>query len=282
MNDLWALACLVGQYNNAGICTSCPAGSYSSTYNSTSCALCLANSYSSIVGATANSTCINCPTNMGSIAGSTTCSCAPGFHLNGNSCIACPVGSYKSNIGNTSCITCGANAIPASITSPPCACSGGYQPDGAKCVACPANTYKTSAGNTTCVSCNAIQWSGIAATSCYNDPLATQLSNGASSNVPPQRDGHSFNYDNNGKFWVFGGRINTSNAGYLNSVWRYNRDSQTFSFIDGSNDTGSAAIIANKPSPRADHASWIDNSGNLWVTGGWGLNETMPTSSKYF
>lgn len=80
----------------------------------------------------------------------------------------------------------------------------------------------------------------------------------------------AFNFNKNGGFWIFGG----SGGGRRSSLWRYNRDSKTFTFIDGSNSTDAAGIQPNKPTPRDSPNSWVDNTGNLYIYGGNGFNRT--------
>lgn len=178
-NDLWQITCLTGEYNNAGVCTLCPAGTYSTSYNVTSCTPCAAGTYSTTVGASASTFCLACPTGSTSTAGSTSC-----------------------------------NLIMLSADS------------------------------------------------------------GTNTNVPARRWGASLDYDNNGGFFVFGGTNVHSTSAY-SSLWRYNRNTSAFSFIDGSNSTN--VNIPGKPSARGFHASWLDSAGNLWIFGGRGLNETGTT-----
>lgn len=98
-----------------------------------------------------------------------------------------------------------------------------------------------------------------------------------STNIPQARYGHSLNYDKNGGFWIFGGH----NSGYLSSLWRYNRTSNSFRFIDGSNATAASAVQINKPTPRGEHFNWVDNKGNLFVHGGYGYSENGATYGKF-
>lgn len=93
-----------------------------------------------------------------------------------------------------------------------------------------------------------------------------ELSANEAANGPSARTWPSFKYDNNGGFWIFGGT--GSFSGSKNDLWRFDRDSHTFTFIDGSNSTDDAATIADKPFARCDHASWVDSVGNFWIFGG--------------
>lgn len=102
-------------------------------------------------------------------------------------------------------------------------------------------------------------------------PLVGLSADGLTVNAPSGRSSHSFNYDNNGGFWIFGGN---DLGGWKNDLWRFNRASRTFTFIDGSNGTNANATILNKPTARFGHATWVDTVGNLWLFGGRGYAET--------
>lgn len=93
-----------------------------------------------------------------------------------------------------------------------------------------------------------------------------ELSADGSANALSRRYAHSFKYGNNGGFWIFGGY----DGGSKNDLWQFNRTSRTFTFVDGSNGTNSAATIANQPTARYGHASWVDSVGNFWIFGGFG------------
>lgn len=95
-----------------------------------------------------------------------------------------------------------------------------------------------------------------------------QLSANGAANAPNARYYHSFDYDNNGGFFIFGG----DSSGFKNDLWRFNRDARTFTFVDGSTNYNTWATIADKPTARRSHASWVDNSGNLWILGGLGYD----------
>lgn len=104
-----------------------------------------------------------------------------------------------------------------------------------------------------------------------------QLSANGAANAPSGRHYHSFDYDNNGGFWIFGGY----SGGRKNDLWRFNRATRTFTFVDGSNNVNDLAMIANKPTARDSHASWVDSVGNLWIFGGWGFSTSGTTVGKF-
>jgi hypothetical protein len=90
-------------------CDTCPVGTYSMATGATLCTSCGPGTYSTAVGASASSTCIACPFNSTSPAGSaalTNCTCNAGSTgPNGGPCTACVAGKYKTSIGSAACIT---------------------------------------------------------------------------------------------------------------------------------------------------------------------------------
>lgn len=116
-NEVVVSACGVGSYINAanGICTPCPAGTYSETALSISvvnCLLCPAGTYSAAVGAANRST-----------------------------CLACPSGSFSAVLGATEvsvCLTCGpgATSIVGAQGQSQCQCVAGFYKDGDSCKPC--------------------------------------------------------------------------------------------------------------------------------------------------
>lgn len=73
MADLRYMTCQPGEFNNAGTCTPCPVGTWSSSYNAASCTVCTANTYSTTIGATASSACLSCSAGSTSSAGASSC-----------------------------------------------------------------------------------------------------------------------------------------------------------------------------------------------------------------
>jgi hypothetical protein len=95
--------------------------------------------------------------------------------------------------------------------------------------------------------------------------LFPNTGNAGNDTVPAARLLHSFDYDQNGAFLLFGGLgIGTSGWGYLSSLWRYDQESMSWSLIDGNGESDTQARSDSKPTPRGLHASWVDGaSGNL-------------------
>ena len=69
-------------------------------------------------------------------------------------------------------------------------------------------------------------------------------------------------------------------TGNLNDLWRFN--GKNWTWVSGSKspdqngDYGDRASASpnNVPGARRDTVAWIDNNGNLWLFGGWGLDST--------
>jgi hypothetical protein len=128
-------------------CAACVAGKYKALTGTSACTDCGAGTYSTAVGSSSSSTCIACPSNSTSPAGSanlTSCTCNAGSTgPNGGPCAACGAGTYSAAVGSSASSTC--IACPSNSTSPPgsaaltsCTCNAGYfVPFGA-----PASTFR--------------------------------------------------------------------------------------------------------------------------------------------
>lgn len=117
----------------------------------------------------------------------------------------------------------------------------------------------------------------------------------SSSNVPGGREYSAGWTDSTGKFWLFGG-IGYDSAGvlcYLNDLWQFDPESQEWAWMNGSSavpyasgqsgqcrTTGQHGVYGtmgtpaatNTPGSRANAVTWTDNSGNLWLFGGYGAD----------
>jgi hypothetical protein len=105
----------------------------------------------------------------------------------------------------------------------------------------------------------------------------------SSSSLPPRTSGHSFRFDSRDYFLIFGGRGGSGSDTLRNSVWKYNTFNRQFYFVHGVNNSGALALATTRPSPRENHASWVDQFGNLVVFGGWGFSgDGGATGEHYF
>ena len=85
--------------------------------------------------------------------------------------------------------------------------------------------------------------------------------------------------DNDGNFWIFGGAGIDSRGvlGYLNDLWKYNPETNIWTWMHGSDTTGAEGVYGtmgvpspdNVPPPRYTYSAWTDDSGNLWMFGGY-------------
>lgn len=87
--------------------------------------------------------------------------------------------------------------------------------------------------------------------------------------------------DNNGNLWLFGGFGNTDNDfGFLNDLWKYNPATNQWTWIKGDKTVDEPGVYGaqgtannnNKPGARYGSRTWTDASGNLWLFGGYGLD----------
>jgi hypothetical protein len=103
------------------------------------------------------------------------------------------------------------------------------------------------------------------------------------SNVPGARLWSVSWIDNNGELWLFGGDgrdINNFNYSFLNDLWKF--DGTNWTWISGSNICKQSGVYGTKgipgpnavPGARWQSTSWKDSSGNLWLFGGWGYNNS--------
>lgn len=87
--------------------------------------------------------------------------------------------------------------------------------------------------------------------------------------------------DNNGNFWLFGGygyAASQTESGYLNDLWKYNPTSKIWTLVSGQESINTYGIYGqigiessnNNPGSRIGAVSWQDESGNLWMFGGFG------------
>jgi gliding motility-associated-like protein len=108
----------------------------------------------------------------------------------------------------------------------------------------------------------------------------------APSNFPGSRMGTATWKDNNGNFWLFGGRGNSaSSSGLLNDLWKYDPSTQQWTWVNGEptiNSPGQYGVLGlplfQHPGARENAVSWTDADGNFWMFGGSGYanndNET--------
>ena len=112
----------------------------------------------------------------------------------------------------------------------------------------------------------------------------------ASANTPGARQDAATWSDGQGHFWMFGGTgyAATTGPGALNDLWTYDVAASTWTWLGGGNTINAGGIYgtqgtaapANSPGARTGAASWIDQSGNLWLFGGTG-RDSSATGTGY-
>ena len=101
------------------------------------------------------------------------------------------------------------------------------------------------------------------------------------SNVPGARRDAASWLDPQGNFWLFGGigQDGAGDYGWLNDLWVFAPATLEWTWVSGGNTvtqagtygTRGVAAPSNVPGAKARVASWIDDSGKLWLFGGFGF-----------
>lgn len=102
-------------------------------------------------------------------------------------------------------------------------------------------------------------------------------------NTPGARYVSSSWTDPNGELWLFGGYgLDTTGAmGYLNDFWKFSPFTNNWTWVKGNSTIdhrgvygiqGQASAL-NVTGARQGSVSWTDNSGNLWLFGGYGFDD---------
>jgi len=114
-------------------------------------------------------------------------------------------------------------------------------------------------------------------------------------NIPGSRSDMTQWVDGDGNLWIFGGYgydAGLYGIEYLNDLWRFNPQTNEWTWVSGSSVLDSEKVCAdlsicglppvygakgaaapeNIPSGRAGAVGWIDKQGHFWLFGGYGLN----------
>ena len=126
-------------------------------------------------------------------------------------------------------------------------------------------------------------WTWIGGTQNLN-PIGTYGAQGqvVATNQPGGRHSATTWTDSKGNFWMFGGSgvDYIGNQGQLNDLWQYNPTSKQWVWMNGSIQvnfigaygTNNVLSTVNQPGARSGGIGWVDDSDNLWLFGGYGIN----------
>jgi hypothetical protein len=122
---------------------------------------------------------------------------------------------------------------------------------------------------------------------CHEPGVYGILGQPSAGNIPGSRYEASSWKDNGGNLWLFGGEGFDSNSdwNYLNDLWEFNPATNEWAWMGGSSNISVGSVngmygtmgvpsAANVPGIRSLAASWTDNTGNLWLWGGTGIDSS--------
>jgi N-acetylneuraminic acid mutarotase len=108
-------------------------------------------------------------------------------------------------------------------------------------------------------------------------------------NIPGSRYTQVFWRDNSGDFWIFGGLgfAAIGGVGRLADLWKFSPSTNEWTWVEGPDTLdwqgiyGTQAVPnpTNNPGGRNYSNGWKDNSGNLWLFGGFGFPEIGGTGN---
>lgn len=106
----------------------------------------------------------------------------------------------------------------------------------------------------------------------------------AAGNAPGARYGASSWTDGTGNLWLLGGLglDSMGSSGFLDDLWTFSLSTGQWTWMGGGSVQGEpgaygrlgTAAPGNSPGGRYAANNWTDSSGNFWLFGGWGLDET--------
>jgi len=127
---------------------------------------------------------------------------------------------------------------------------------------------------------NASLWTWVSGSSTVNSPaIYGTLGVPAKTNTPGSRIDSMTWTDKSGNLWLFGGLYDS----YLNDLWEFNPSTSAWTWISGADTLftqsgvyGTQGVPAgtNVPGGRCCAATWFDTSGNLWLFGGQGFDDS--------
>lgn len=129
------------------------------------------------------------------------------------------------------------------------------------------------------------KWTWISGDSnTYSMPSYGQKGISQASNKPGGRYNSSGWTDTNGELWLFGGygTDSTGTLGYLNDFWKFSPFTNSWTWVKGDNTVDNTGVYGiqghaspeNKTGSRLGSVTWSDQTGNLWLFGGYGFDES--------
>lgn len=116
----------------------------------------------------------------------------------------------------------------------------------------------------------------------------------AASNAPGGRGVGATWADALGNLWLMGGSgyvtaSGNPTSGSLNDLWKYNISANNWTWVKGANTALPAGVYGvqgtasslNTPGGRNGIATWTDNTGGLWLFGGWGFASSGQPGELY-
>jgi Galactose oxidase, central domain len=122
----------------------------------------------------------------------------------------------------------------------------------------------------------------------------------AAGNVPGARDTATSWTDAAGNFWLFGGNVKIGTApetttSQMDDMWEYVPSTNQWTWVAGYDAVDFAAAgapavygtegvpsVGTTPGGRSDTMKWIDPVGNLWLFGGYPINEYVDTETPQY
>lgn len=112
------------------------------------------------------------------------------------------------------------------------------------------------------------------------ESVTASLQVSESNATPSARVGSVGWVDKNGKLWLFGGAKDLLEQLTYNDLWEFNPADGRWRLVSGNNATNNRGIYGvqgvaesiNHPGGRLDAVSWLDESNNLWLFGGSGVD----------
>ncbi len=140
---------------------------------------------------------------------------------------------------------------------------------------------------------NTLEWTWVSGNNFQNSPgIYGEMGVPNASNSIGARRYMDGRIDKDGNVWVFGGNGHDAEAqlGFMGDLWKYDPATNIWTWMSGSkfrNPTASygtkgVASVDNQPPGRYGHSMWIDDSGNVWLYGGWGVTSDDGDNANSF